>query len=40
VDFEHNMVLNMGQCLSIPFIIIGIVFLVGNAWIKRLEEKK
>ncbi len=40
VDFEHNMVLNMGQCLSIPFIIIGIIFLVGNAWIKRLEEKK
>ena len=28
VDFEQNMVLNMGQLLSIPFVLLGIVFLV------------
>ena len=28
VDFEANMVLNMGQLLSIPFVLIGIGFLV------------
>ena len=28
VGFEENMVLNMGQLLSIPFIIVGIVLLV------------
>ena len=25
-DFESNMILNMGQCLSIPFILAGIYF--------------
>ena len=25
-DFEANMILNMGQCLSIPFILAGIYF--------------
>lgn len=28
VGFEENMVLNMGQLLSIPFILLGVVFLV------------
>jgi len=28
VDFEHNMSLNMGQILSIPFILFGIYLLV------------
>jgi prolipoprotein diacylglyceryltransferase len=28
VGFEQDMVLNMGQCLSIPFILIGVAFLV------------
>ena len=28
VDFEQNMVLNMGQLLSIPFVLLGIAFLV------------
>jgi prolipoprotein diacylglyceryl transferase len=27
VAFEENMVLNMGQCLSIPFILLGMAFL-------------
>lgn len=28
VDFESDMILNMGQILSIPFVIIGIVMIV------------
>jgi prolipoprotein diacylglyceryl transferase len=28
VDFEKDMVLNMGQLLSIPFVIVGIVFII------------
>lgn len=28
VDFEQNMLLNMGQLLSIPFIIIGIILII------------
>jgi prolipoprotein diacylglyceryl transferase len=28
VDFEHSMVLNMGQLLSIPFILLGIGFII------------
>jgi prolipoprotein diacylglyceryltransferase len=28
VAFEANMALNMGQLLSIPFVIVGIVFIV------------
>ena len=27
VDFESGMLFNMGQLLSIPFIIIGIIFI-------------
>lgn len=27
-DFQHSMPLNMGQVLSIPFVILGIVFLI------------
>jgi prolipoprotein diacylglyceryltransferase len=28
VGFEHDMVLNMGQWLSIPFVLLGVGFLV------------
>jgi prolipoprotein diacylglyceryltransferase len=28
VDFENSMALNMGQWLSIPFIIVGIIFMI------------
>jgi prolipoprotein diacylglyceryltransferase len=28
VGFEETMLLNMGQLLSIPFILIGVVFLI------------
>ena len=35
VDFEHKLSLNMGQLLSIPFILVGIALLI---WINR-EQK-
>ncbi|MTD72561.1 prolipoprotein diacylglyceryl transferase family protein, partial [Flavobacterium sp. LC2016-13] len=34
VEFENGMKLNMGQLLSIPFIIIGIYFM-GNNLIRK-----
>lgn len=44
VEFEQNMTLNMGQILSIPFIIIGIVILVfafsGKLKSQQLDLKK
>ena len=30
VDFEQNMVLNMGQTLSIPCILVGIFFITAG----------
>ena len=30
VQFEHNMLLNMGQILSIPFVLFGIYLLIKN----------
>jgi prolipoprotein diacylglyceryltransferase len=35
VNFEENMVINMGQLLSIPFIVAGIVILLRNASVER-----
>lgn len=35
VAFENNMVLNMGQLLSIPFVIAGIVLV----WLSRKKQK-
>jgi len=35
VDFEKNMILNMGQILSLPFIIAGIIGLVLSLKIKK-----
>ena len=35
VEFEQDMVLNMGQLLSIPFVLLGIGFLV-YAYVKKL----
>ena len=34
VDFESGMLFNMGQLLSIPFVIIGIVCMRGGKWMK------
>lgn len=38
VDFEKGMVLNMGQWLSIPFIIIGITFLIISFTLKSIPK--
>jgi prolipoprotein diacylglyceryltransferase len=38
VDFEADMLLNMGQILSIPFILLGIGFLV-YAFVKRVPAQ-
>jgi prolipoprotein diacylglyceryltransferase len=35
VQFEDGMILNMGQILSIPFILAGIVLLILNIGKKR-----
>ncbi|MEC5165619.1 phosphatidylglycerol:prolipoprotein diacylglycerol transferase [Flavobacterium sp. PL11] len=39
VEFEEGMILNMGQLLSIPFVIIGIFFIVKNLRSKQLNSK-
>ena len=39
VDFEQNMVLNMGQTLSIPCILVGIFFLCYAA-IKKIPARR
>lgn len=40
VDFENGMLLNMGQLLSIPFIIIGIACMKGGKWMEKLGIRK
>lgn len=39
VDFESRMFLNMGQLLSIPFVIIGIACMTGGKWMKKIGAK-
>lgn len=39
VAFENGMPLNMGQLLSIPFIMIGIVSMKGGKWMKKIGAK-
>ncbi|ERT60992.1 prolipoprotein diacylglyceryl transferase [Prevotella sp. BV3P1] len=39
VDFESGMIFNMGQLLSIPFIILGIACMRGGTWMKKLGAK-
>lgn len=36
--FEQALPLNMGQILSIPFVIIGIACMKGGKWMKRLAD--
>lgn len=36
VSFESGMLFNMGQILSVPFIIIGVACMVGGKWLKKL----
>lgn len=40
--FEYSLPINMGQILSIPFIIIGIACMTGGKWMRKLgaEENK
>ena len=39
VDFEAGMPFNMGQLLSVPFIIIGVACMLGGKWMQRLGAK-
>ena len=40
VDFERNMTFDMGQWLSIPFVILGIVMIVWSfSQRKKLESQ-
>lgn len=38
VDFENGLWLDMGQLLSIPFILLGIACMAGGKWIRRFGE--
>lgn len=38
VDFEQGMTLDMGQWLSIPFMILGVACMVGGPWLRRFRE--
>lgn len=40
VDFEQGMILNMGQWLSIPFILLGIFFIIIAIKFKRIPVAK
>ena len=39
VDFENGMLLNMGQLLSIPFVVLGLYCMFGGKYCKALAEK-
>jgi prolipoprotein diacylglyceryltransferase len=38
--FEADMLLNMGQLLSIPFVIIGVSCMIGGKWMEKLGAKR
>ena len=38
VDFEQHMTLDMGQWLSIPFILIGLYCIIGSAWLRKIAK--
>jgi len=40
VDFEQGMILNMGQWLSIPFILLGVLFIIIAIKFKRIPVAK
>ncbi len=40
VDFEQNMPLDMGQWLSIPFIVLGVACMIGGPWLRKFGEEK
>ena len=39
VEFENGMKLNMGQILSIPFVLIGLFFMMKNSMKKKIASK-
>ena len=38
--FENGMLFNMGQLLSVPFVLLGLYCMMGGKWCKQLAEKK
>jgi prolipoprotein diacylglyceryl transferase len=36
--FEQDMMLNMGQLLSIPFVLLGLYCMKGSKWLKKIGE--
>ena len=38
VDFENSLPLDMGQLLSIPYIVLGIVCMIGGKWMKGVKK--
>lgn len=39
VDFENDMTFNMGQWLSVPFVALGLAFMIGGKWLDKLTAK-
>lgn len=39
VDFEAGMPLDMGQILSIPFVILGVACMIGGKWMTKIGAK-
>ncbi|WP_443983502.1 prolipoprotein diacylglyceryl transferase [Xylanibacter rarus] len=39
-EFEASMLLNMGQLLSIPFVIVGLLCMKGGKWMQKLGIEK
>jgi prolipoprotein diacylglyceryltransferase len=37
--FENGMLFNMGQLLSVPFVLLGLYCMMGGKWCKKLAEK-
>ncbi len=38
VDFEDSMTFNMGQLLSIPYVLVGLYCIFGGKWCRKLGE--
>ena len=40
VSFEAALPINMGQMLSIPFVVIGIACMIGGKWMQKIGAKR
>ena len=40
VDFESGMIFNMGQLLSVPFVVLGLYCMFGGKYCRRISEFK